>query len=72
MHEAHPAPSAQLFYVISGEGWVRTAGETQPVRAGQAIRWEAGTNHESGSDTGLKALVIEADRVDGSVLVPHR
>lgn len=56
----HPAAANQLFLVIDGSGLVR-AGESAfvPVSAGQAIFWTAGEWHETRSEHGLTALVLE-------------
>jgi len=63
----HPASVDQIFVVVEGEGWVRDPdGERVPVTAGKAVYWEAGEEHESGSDTGMTAIVVEAER-----LIPH-
>ncbi|WP_245752285.1 cupin domain-containing protein [Planifilum fulgidum] len=56
----------QLFLVVSGSGRVRgEASDRVPIRAGEAVFWEAGEGHESGTETGMTAIVIE-----GSVLNP--
>jgi len=63
----HPAPVDQLFIVVAGTGWASGAdGERVPVASGTAIHWEAGEEHESGSDQGLSAIVVESER-----LIPH-
>jgi mannose-6-phosphate isomerase-like protein (cupin superfamily) len=63
----HPASVDQLFVVIEGEGWAKGAdGEPVPVSAGTAVHWAAGEEHESGSESGLTAIVVESER-----LVPH-
>jgi quercetin dioxygenase-like cupin family protein len=63
----HPASVEQLFVVVDGEGWASGAdGERVPVTAGTAIHWQAGEQHESGSESGLTAIVVESER-----LVPH-
>ena len=60
----HPAASAQLFVVVSGEGWVSGAdGAREAIRAGDAVVWEPGEEHESGSDEGMTALVVEAGSI---------
>ena len=60
----HPAASAQLFVVVSGDGWVSGAdGEREAIVAGQAVLWEPGEEHESGSDEGMTALVVEAETI---------
>ena len=61
----HPAAGQQLFAVLRGSGWVAGGdGVSQELRAGEAVLWEAGEEHESGSDLGLTALVVEADVID--------
>jgi quercetin dioxygenase-like cupin family protein len=61
----HPATVPQLFVVVSGSGWVSGAdGERLAIAAGQAAVWEAGEEHESGSDDGMTALVVESERLD--------
>jgi hypothetical protein len=56
----HPATATQLVLVIAGEGWTAgPGGERVPITAGWGIRWEAGENHTSGTETGLTALAIE-------------
>jgi quercetin dioxygenase-like cupin family protein len=61
----HPAGAAQLFTVFRGAGWVSgNDGERASISAGEAVLWEAGEEHESGSDEGMTALVVEAESVD--------
>ena len=61
----HPAVVAQLFAVVTGSGWVSGAdGERRAIRAGEAVLWEPGEEHESGSDEGMTALVVEAETID--------
>jgi quercetin dioxygenase-like cupin family protein len=61
----HPAVVAQLFTVVRGSGWVSGAdGLRKVISAGEAVLWEPGEEHESGSDDGMTALVVEADRID--------
>jgi hypothetical protein len=62
-----PAPVDQPFIVVAGAGWASGAdGERVPLATGTAIHWEAGEEHESGSDQGLSAIVVESER-----LIPH-
>ena len=64
----HPAASAQLFVVVQGEG--RVAGETGdavPIRAGEAAFWEKGEEHETTTDGGLTAILVEAESIDAGV-----
>jgi quercetin dioxygenase-like cupin family protein len=61
----HPTGSHQLLAVVSGSGWVSGAdGEREPVAAGDVVIWEPGEEHESGSEQGMTALVVEADELD--------
>jgi quercetin dioxygenase-like cupin family protein len=61
----HPAGIPQLFAVVRGEGWVSGGdGERMPISAGEAVLWEPGEEHESGSDEGMTVLVVEAEALD--------
>jgi quercetin dioxygenase-like cupin family protein len=61
----HPAAGPQLLAVVSGEGTVSGAdGATRPIAAGVAAVWEPGEEHETRSEIGLTALVIEGAAVD--------
>ena len=61
----HPAAVAQLFALVRGSGWVSGGdGERQPINAGEAVLWEAGEEHESGSDEGMTVLVVEAESLE--------
>jgi|SRR5581483_1866237 len=63
----HPAVVGQLFAVVEGNGWVCGAdGERVAIKTGQAAFWEPGEEHESGSETGLRAIVIEGAPFDPS------
>jgi quercetin dioxygenase-like cupin family protein len=61
----HPAAAQQLFAVVRGSGWTAGAdGRREAIASGQSVLWDAGEEHESGSDQGLTALVVEADVID--------
>jgi len=61
----HQAVTPQLFLVVEGEGWVRDeTSDHTPVATGQAIFWEKGEWHASGTGSGLMAIMIEADALD--------
>ena len=61
----HPTGSAQLFTVVAGSGWVSGAdGERSSIAAGEAVAWDAGEEHESGTDDGMTAIVVEAEELD--------
>ncbi|HEY7729406.1 MAG TPA: cupin domain-containing protein [Gaiellaceae bacterium] len=61
----HPAAAAQLLAVVEGTGAVSGAdGEEQPIGPGVAAVWEPGEDHETRTDAGLVAVVVEAERLD--------
>jgi mannose-6-phosphate isomerase-like protein (cupin superfamily) len=61
----HPTVSQQLFAVIKGSGWVAGGdGRRVDVVAGEAVLWDLGEEHESGSEDGMTALVVEAESID--------
>ena len=62
---AHPAACPQLFLVVAGSGWARSGAEPRsPVAAGEAALWEVDEVHESGSDGGVTAVIIEAEEIE--------
>ena len=68
----HQAASQQLFLLVEGQGWIR--GETEEklaVHEGQAIYWEQGEWHETGSENGMTAVIIEGINIDAAELMPH-
>jgi hypothetical protein len=68
----HPASVPQLLAVVEGEGWIRGAdGDRTPISAGGAVFWSRGEMHETGTDSGLVAIVIEtAALVEGEAMGP--
>lgn len=63
----HPASENQLFIVVDGEGQVRgQSDQFISIAKGQAALWEAGEWHESRTDTGMVAVVIEGRDLDPS------
>ena len=62
---SHSAPSAQLFLVVAGEGVVVDgAGNRIEVWPGRGVMWDEGEAHETESENGLTALVVEAESID--------
>lgn len=57
----HQAASNQLFVVIEGEGMVcgEDRDDRQPIQNGQAVFWESGEWHETTTEHGLTAMVLE-------------
>ena len=67
----HQATMPQLFLVVQGQGWIR--GETferTPIEAGQAVYWQKDEWHESGTETGMTAIIIEGTNFDPAKLMP--
>jgi quercetin dioxygenase-like cupin family protein len=63
----HPATVPQILAVVEGTGWVSGAdGEPHAIAAGQAAYIEAGEEHETWTDDGCAAIVIES-----ATLLPH-
>ena len=61
----HPAVGAQLLAVVQGSGWVSGGdGERESIDAGEAVLWEPGEEHESGSELGMTVLVVEEETLD--------
>ncbi|HET9910919.1 MAG TPA: hypothetical protein VFQ13_03465 [Anaerolineales bacterium] len=67
----HQATIPQLFLVVQGEGWVRgEAPDKISIKAGQAVYWKKGEWHESGTETGMTAIIIEGLNFDPAKLMP--
>jgi len=65
----HQVTIPQLFLVVQGDGWVRgESPERTPIKAGQAVYWDKGEWHESGTETGMTVIIIEGDNIDISEL----
>ncbi|WP_029422850.1 cupin domain-containing protein [Alicyclobacillus macrosporangiidus] len=61
----HQAVGPQLFLVVQGEGWVRgKEAKRTVVRAGHAVFWESGEWHETRTESGLTAIVIEGEELN--------
>lgn len=61
----HPASALQVFAVSSGSGSVSGGdGECESIVAGEAVVWDVGEEHESGSGEGMTAIVVEAEELD--------
>lgn len=60
----HPATHPQILAVLEGEGTVSGAdGVPHRIKAGEAVFWEQGEDHETESTTGLTALIVEGEGV---------
>jgi quercetin dioxygenase-like cupin family protein len=57
----HPTHLWQLLAVVSGEGWVAGPdGHAVPLDAGEAVLWEPGEEHTSGSSGGMVAVIVQS------------
>ncbi|KOP28992.1 cupin [Exiguobacterium sp. BMC-KP] len=66
----HQAVVPQLLLIVEGKGVVRgDADEFISVQSGEAVFWNQGEWHETKTDTGLTAIVIESEELDTSALV---
>ena len=67
----HQATMPQLLLVLGGDGLVR--GESDDffkVEPGTAIFWKKGEWHETKSEAGLSAIVIESEELNPSAYMP--
>lgn len=56
----HPTRLWQLFSLVAGTGWASGSdGVREPLETGDAVLWEPGEEHESGTDGGMVAVVIQ-------------
>lgn len=68
----HEALGRQLFMCVSGEGWVTgTDRRRATIRPGMAAYWTEGEFHESGSESGMMAIVVEGATIDPTVHMPE-
>jgi quercetin dioxygenase-like cupin family protein len=60
----HPATFPQILAVLEGLGQVSgAAGRFQPIAAGEAVFWAAGEEHETQTETGMTALILESEEL---------
>lgn len=63
----HQAVVPQLLLVLNGEGWVRGDDDLRvSIKVGDAVFWEKGEGHETTTDTGMTAIVIESEELNPS------
>ena len=56
----HPTRLCQLFSVVSGSGWASGAdGVRAPLLRDDTVLWESDEEHESGTDDGMVAVVVQ-------------
>jgi hypothetical protein len=67
----HLAVVPQLMLVMQGAGWVRgEAADRIPLAVGHAVYWEQDEWHETTTDRGLMAIVIESKALDPADFMP--
>lgn len=67
----HQAVVPQLFLIMNGEGYVRGDKEEYvKVQSGDAVFWKKDEWHETKTDTGLTAIVIESEELCPSSFMP--
>lgn len=67
----HQAVTPQLFLVVQGQGWVRVeTSDHISIATGHAIFWDKGEWHESGTSTGLVAIIIESELLNPAEFMP--
>ena len=61
----HRATTRQILAVLEGAGRVSGGdGVFESIAAGEAVFWTAGEKHETVSDAGLTALVLEGEGLE--------
>ncbi|MGN7939507.1 cupin [Virgibacillus sp. 6R] len=66
----HQAVVPQLLLVVSGEGYVRAETEEYiKVQSGDAIFWQKDEWHETKTDVGPTAIVIESEALNPSAFM---
>jgi mannose-6-phosphate isomerase-like protein (cupin superfamily) len=61
----HPAVGRQLLAVVAGSGTVSGGdGVERQVGPGDAVVWEPGEEHETRTDAGLTAIIVEGESLE--------
>lgn len=64
----HQATLPQLLLIVSGQGFVRGESEKYfKVQPGDAVFWAKGEWHETKTDSGITAVVIESEELNPSL-----
>ena len=67
----HQAVVPQLLLIMNGEGFVRGEKEEYiKVQSGDAVFWEKDEWHETKSEIGLSAIVIESEELTPAAFMP--
>ncbi len=66
----HQAIVPQLLLIVNGEGYVRNEIEDYyKIQAGDAVFWKKDEWHETKTDSGLTAIVIESEELNPSLFM---
>ncbi|PAV29677.1 cupin [Virgibacillus profundi] len=69
----HQAVVPQLLLILEGEGTVRGKNsKTEHVKKGDAVFWKKGEWHETVSEHGLTAIVIEGEELNPAMYMNLR
>ncbi|HDR8145622.1 cupin [Bacillus thuringiensis] len=67
----HEAVVSQLLLIVDGAGYVCGANKEKiKVEAGQAVFWEKGEPHETSTEQGLTAIIMEAENLKQGIVMP--
>lgn len=66
----HQAAAPQLFVVVEGEGWVKGQENKEVhISKGEIAFWDKGEWHETTTENGLVAIVIEGENINPNQLL---
>ncbi|MEI4770863.1 cupin [Psychrobacillus sp. FJAT-51614] len=68
----HQAVVPQLLLILNGEGYVRNEEEYFKVIPGDAVFWKKDEWHETKSEIGLTAIVIESEELNPALFMSHK
>ena len=67
----HEAVVSQLLLIVDGTGYVCGVNKEKiKIEAGQAVFWEKGELHETSTEHGLMAIVMEVEDLERAILMP--
>lgn len=67
----HQAVVPQLLLILNGEGYVRNKKDEHfKVESGDAVFWGKDEWHETKTDVGLTAIVIESEELTPALFMP--
>ena len=67
----HEAVVSHLLLIVEGAGYVCGVNKEKiKIEAGQAVFWEKGELHETSTEHGLTAIVMEAENLEQAIVMP--